>query len=49
MAAVLMIAACVVGQDATKHKEVLYQYEGTYEFSGGSRLTLGIFDEFKQL
>lgn len=48
LAAIVILCTFIAGQDAGQPKEQLYQYEGTYEFPGGRRITLGIFDEFKQ-
>ena len=46
---VLLFAAVAAWPQAkSSGKDELYQYEGTYEFADGRRITLGIFDEFKQ-
>ena len=46
--AVFILFSCSAGQDNERPKEQLYQYDGTYEFPDGRRITLGIFDEFKK-
>lgn len=37
-----------MAQPAAPDRQTLLQYEGTYEFPGGRRMTLGIFDEFNK-
>jgi dienelactone hydrolase len=48
LAAMVIFCSFIAGQNAERPKDELYQYEGTYEFPDGRRITLGIFDEFKK-
>lgn len=44
----LLSAGSLFAQQGSIDRIDLLQYEGTYEFPGGRRVTLGVFDEFNK-
>lgn len=45
---VFFCCGLLFAQQSELSRDLLYEYEGTYEFTDGRRITLGIFDEFNK-